>query len=428
MSNNKSATKKIQAIIIAVIIIVATVSTIVYLMRSKPAPKETITYFTFSAAPLHLEQLDQMISAFESVNPNIAVKVETAAWADYFTKLATWIAADEAPDIFELNYENFVSYAAKGVLMDLIPLIAKDNTFDPEIYHSKAYNAFYYNGRQYGLPETFSNVLLFYNKDLFDEAGIPYPTEDWTWEDELEAAQKLTDIENGVWGDFQPIQFWEFYKVIAQAGGSFFSKDETQVTINSEAGVEALYWLIDKVQQYHVMPTEEEMGGIADIDLFKMGKLAMLHMGIWMFDYYKDVDFSWDIALEPGNIIKAHHFFSNGVVMSANTEHSEAAWKWMRFFTSSPEAVQIRVAAAWELPALNIARYPEVFESWLALRPPESRHLVFKALDTLVLPPVIERESEMVDFVNLEIEKVKLGQIPVEESLDNMQREISKLI
>ena len=105
------------------------------------------------------------------------------------------IAAGQAPDAFELNYENFVSFANKGALADLTPLIAADTGFSTAIYNPTALAAFSQDGKQYGLVESFSNVVLFYNKDLFDTAGVAYPTADWTWKEELAAAQKLTDAE-----------------------------------------------------------------------------------------------------------------------------------------------------------------------------------------------------------------------------------------
>ncbi len=180
-----------------------------------------------------------------------------------------------------------------------------------------AYQAFSRDGKQYGLPESFSNVVLFYNKDLFDAAGVDYPTPEWTWQEELAAAQKLTDAANGVWGEFSPIQFWEFYKTAAQNGCSVLSADGKSSTINEPACVEALTWMVDKINKYKISPTDAEMAGVSDGDMFKQGKLAMLRTGIWMFDGFKDAPFTWDIALEPGNTQKAHHFFSNGVAISA---------------------------------------------------------------------------------------------------------------
>ena len=89
----------------------------------------TIKYMTFSAAPNYLKELDATIAAFEAEHPGIKVTYETAAWDAYFTKLQTLVAAKQAPDAFELNFENFVTYAEKGALTDLTPLIAADTGF-----------------------------------------------------------------------------------------------------------------------------------------------------------------------------------------------------------------------------------------------------------------------------------------------------------
>ncbi|MBW7881930.1 MAG: sugar ABC transporter substrate-binding protein [Caldilineaceae bacterium] len=390
----------------------------------EPEGKTTITYFTFSAAPDHLDDLDQMIAAFEAANPTVEVTVETAPFDEYFTKLQTLVAGGTAPDVFELNYENFISYASKGVLLDMTPMANADATI-VERFYPLAYSAFSLNGKQYGLPESFSNVVLYYNKDLFDAAGVAYPAPEWTWEDELVAAQQLTNVDEGIWGEFSPVQFWEFYKTAAQSGCSILSTDGTEVTLNQPGCVESLTWMIDKINTYHVSPTDAEMAGVSDGDLFKQGKIAMLRTGIWMFDGFKDAPFAWDIALEPGNTQKAHHFFSNGVVISANTAHADAAWAWAQFLTSSPEAAQIRVASSWELPALA---NQELFSAWLALEPPASREVVFEALNSLVTPPVIEKQSQMQDAVNLLLDQAKSGAITPQEALDQAKVEIEALL
>jgi len=205
----------------------------------------TVKYMTFSAAPDHIEDLDAMIAAFEELHPNIKVEYETVGWNDYFTKLQTMVASNTAPDTFELNYENFITYASKNALYNMDDLIAEDNNFDSSVFNKTALDSFEYNDSQYGLVESFSNVLLFYNKDLFDAADVAYPEASWTWSDELEAAQKLTDADAGVWGSFAPIQFWEFYKTIEQNGGKIFNDDKTQVLIDSKENIETLTWMID---------------------------------------------------------------------------------------------------------------------------------------------------------------------------------------
>jgi multiple sugar transport system substrate-binding protein len=383
----------------------------------------TITYFTFSAAPDHLEDLDAIIQAFQSENPNVTVEVQTATFDEYFTRLQTQIAGGTAPDTFEINYENFVAYSAAGSLLDLTPLADADPDFDPNRYYPRAYEVFQADDRLYGLPATFSAVVFFYNKDLFDAAAIAYPEEGWTWENELAVAEELTNAEAGVWGDFQPIQFFEFYKVLAQNGGEFFNEDQTEVTFNSPEGVEAAEWLVNKVG--NVMPTEAQMGGQDDAALFKSGNLAMWHNGIWQFAGMADAPFEWDIALEPGNAQKAHHFFANAAVASATTEHPEEAWAWLRFLTGSDEAVEVRIEAAWELAAVADL---SLFEPYLEQTPPESREVVFEALDNIVVPPVIEQQAQMQDIVTQQLQRAVLGEVSAQEALDTAAEQVQALL
>jgi multiple sugar transport system substrate-binding protein len=393
--------------------------------NTKNEDEIVIRYFTFSPGESHEKDLQAMIKAFEDNNPGIKIEYEMASFNDYFTKLQSQIAGSNAPDTFELNYENFVSYAAKGALLDLSQLISNDKGFKPASLNQQAYEAFKYNGKQYGMVESFSNVVLFYNKDLFDAAGVEYPKASWTWEDELDAAQKLTDAEKGIWGTFSPIQFWEFYKTIAQNGGSIFNADKTQVTLNSQANIETLQWMVDKINKYNVTPSDSQMSGQQEGDLFKAGKIAMLRTGIWMFDSFKDADFEWDIALEPGNTQKAHHFFANGLAISKDTKNQEAAWKWIKFMSASNEAAQIRVNASWELPAVSDQT---LVEAYLKKSPPQSRDIVFKALDSLVVPPVIEQWSEMTDIIGRELELVKLGQKTPDKALADAEAKLKNLI
>jgi len=389
---------------------------------SAPAEPVTLTYFTFSAAPDHLEDLDAIVQAFEQKNPNISIEVQTAAYADYFTKLQTQVAGGSPPDTFELNYENSVAYASSGALLDLSPLAAADPDFDPSVYYPKAYEVFQADGKQFGVPEQFSDVILFYNKDLFDAARVAYPDPSWTWEDEREAAEKLTDTANGVWGHYQPIQFFEFYKVLAQNGGTFFNADQTQATFNDAKGVEAAEWLIGKLDK--TMPSDA-FGPDQDSALFKSGKLAMWHTGIWLFPSLADAPFAWDVSVEPGNVTKAHHFFANAVVASATTEHPAEAWAWLRFLTSSEEAVKVRLDASWELAAVADQ---SLFEPYLSQTPPDNREAVFDALADIVTPPVIEQQSQMQDIVTQALEKARLGQMSIPDALDEAATQVDALL
>lgn len=378
----------------------------------------TVRYMNFSANDGHEEDLDAIVAAFEEENPDVDVEVQTLPYADYFTALQTAVAGGTVADAFELNYENFVTYAENGALAELTDV-------DTGAYKPSLLEAFQLDGTQYGLPESFSNVVLFYNADLFEAAGVEPPTVDWTWADEKAAAEQLTDAGAGVWGDYQPVSFHEFYKVLAQAGGEFFNADKTEATFASPEGIEAATWLVEKSGT--TMPTEADGAGTPDFDsnLFREGKLAMWHTGIWMFGGMADTDFTWDIAVEPGDAQKASAMFTNGVAVSAASEVQEAAQRWVEFLTISDTTVQTRLDTSWELPPVadeqDLAAYLEV-------TPPANRQAVFDSLDAVVLPPVIESQQEMQDIVGEELSNAAAGRKSVEQALTDAQERVNGLL
>lgn len=383
-----------------------------------------ITYYSFSAMPDYENELEEMVAAFEEINPDIKVNVELAPFDDYFTRLQTRIAGNEAPDVFELNYENFIQYASRGTLADLTEFIEKDDDFDPSQLNEQAFKAYQYDGKQYGMVESFSNVVMYYNKDLFDEAGLDYPTADWTWEDELEAAKKLTDPDKNIWGMYAPVTMNEFYKIAAQNGGTIFD-EEGNVTINTPENLETLEYMVDKVVTHEVSPSPADLSGQSDGDLYQNGQIAMLHTGIWMFEAFKEAPFEWDIQLEPGNKQKAHHFFANGLAVSADSEHKEAAYKFASYMSASDEAAKIRISSSWELPAITDEN---ILSPYLEQAPPENRSVVFEALDSLVLPPASEEWSRISDITDQEFEKALLGDKTPQEVLETLDAEYKNLL
>jgi multiple sugar transport system substrate-binding protein len=113
------------------------------------------------------------------------------------------------------------------------------------------------------------------------------------------------------------------------------------------------------------------------------------------------------------------------VVASAGTEHPAEAWAWLRFLTSSEEAVATRLAASWELPAVADQ---SLFGSYLSQTPPDNREAVFEALSDIVTPPVIEQQSQMQDIVTLALEKARLGQMSVQDALNEAATQVDALL
>ncbi len=379
----------------------------------------TITYTNFISNDGNEENLQTIIDAFQDENPDITVEVTTLPYGDYGTAIQTDLAAGTESDVFDIEYSNYAQYQANGVLAPI-------EVANPAAYKQSLLEAYATDGTQYALPSSFSDVVLYYNKDLFDAAGLDYPTNDWTWADEKSAAEALTDEAAGVWGDHQPVSFYEYYKALAQNGGQFLAEDGKSVAFNSPEGIEAAHWLVDKSGT--VMPTIEQGQGSPDFDtnLFKDGKLAMLHTGIWIFGAVADVPFGWDIAVEPGNTTQASAVFSNALGVSANSEHPDAAGKWAEFLSSSDTTVDVRLDSGWELPPISD---DDKLATYLTKGAPDNRQAVFDSLDGIALPPVVaEGQSEMQDIMGEELVEAQAGRKSVEEALSSAEERINAVI
>ncbi|HRN19640.1 MAG: sugar ABC transporter substrate-binding protein [Trueperaceae bacterium] len=387
---------------------------------------QTVNYFSFTAGSDKIDTLEDLIKVFESENPGIKIKYTTADFGSYFTKLQTDFAAGTVADVFELNYENFVTFASRDTLLDLGSYLASSSNVTDSTFYPAALNAFSYEGKQLGLPITFSTVMLYYNKDLFDAAGVGYPTIDWTWDDVIAAAKAITNPAKRVWGISQPVQFWELYKVAAQAGGGLTVTPTVQ--IDTPENRAAAHYLVDKVTVEHIMPTDAEMSGVGDTDMFLNQQLGMIVTGIWMFDQFSnDATFNWDVAVEPGGVKKATHFFSNAAVVSRTSKVPEAAYKWVEFLAANPAVVEARIATNWELSALSLAQ-ADALEAYLAKPVPANRKAVFESLEFAVNPPVIENQPLLSDVINQELEAARLGTKTVEQALADAQKRVEELV
>lgn len=381
-----------------------------------PAPAEpvTITYCNFNSSGGNEETLSKMVAAFESEHPNIKVEVETIGYSDYFTQMQTRVAGGTAPDCYELNIENFAAYANKGLLAEI-------SGVDVSGLNETALGAFNVGGKQYGLPESFSNVVLIYNKDLFDQAGVAYPTDDWTQDDLQAAAEKIRALGDDIYGIWQPITYNEFFKVAKQYGGALLNEDKTAFTINSPENLKAAQALVDRVLVSNVQPNAAQQGGMGDWDMFMSGRLGMIPTGIWAFQTFtENCDFAWDIVVEPGSTQKATHFFSNCVVMNSETKHPEEVATWLAWLASSTTSADIRLAAGWDLPALKDL---SALSAYLEITPPDNREAVFESLNYLVMPPVIEDYALMSDIIGQKLAAAAEGTITVQEALDQAQAE-----
>ncbi|MEG0271210.1 MAG: sugar ABC transporter substrate-binding protein [Clostridia bacterium] len=383
------------------------------------AEDTTITYSTFSAAGAQEETLKKMIAVFEEKNPGIKVDVRLTGYNDYFTKLATEIGGGNAPDVFEVNMENFLAYMLRGACADLSNLgIAKENYSEATLAAASS------DGKLYAVPMSFSTCMLFYNKALFDKAGVDYPTDAWTWTDIQVAAEKIVAAGGeDTWGIFQPITYNEFYKAIASNGGSMLSADYKSFTVNTPENVAVLDAMLKRIRDTNVMPTTEELAGRGDWDLFTEGKLGMIVTGIWGFQTFAEkCTFDWDVVVEPGYKDKSTFFFANVNCISPESKKQEAAAKFIDAMGSDPDIVKLRLDASWELP--TIADQSKLSQ-YLEITPPENREAVFNSMDYAVAPPALLEQGAVSEIINNVLSTLETSEMTAQEALDEIQEQLT---
>src|SRR5918995_1096917 len=157
----------------------------------------TITYGIWDSA--QLPAVEAQAAAFKELHPNITIEPQVVPWDDYWTKLQTGVAGGATYDVFWMNADGLPVYASQGALVSIQGMV-DDGSIDVDAYPESLRSLYTFEDTVYGIPRDFDTIALFYNKDLFDKAGVEYPTGDWTWDNLRAAAEALTIKDGSQWG------------------------------------------------------------------------------------------------------------------------------------------------------------------------------------------------------------------------------------
>jgi multiple sugar transport system substrate-binding protein len=294
----------------------------------------------------------EIIGNFEDANPDILIQLEAVAGRDYYTRLLTQIAAGDAPDIMQIGDDAVPMFVDKGALLPLDDFINGEYPLDPDIYLPGTFDPGQYQGQQWCLPKDFSPLAVYYNKTLFDQYGVEYPTEGWTWDDLLEKAQALTDPENEIWG-IQLTANWTsgFEYWIGAAGGRLISEDGTQFVgyMDSPEVIEAVQFFADLYNVHQVAPPPADFnlwaGGNAEFD---NGKAAMRLFGRWpQAGYLDNPNIDLGVVPPPAGAQPANVLFWGGFCLFGGTDDPEAAWRFLRYYVGEEGS---EVWKDWAIP------------------------------------------------------------------------------
>ena len=253
-----------------------------------------------------------------------------------------------------MNGPNIAKYASNGVIMPLDQQISSDKV-NFNNYPSSLVDLYTYNGKHYALPKDFDTVGLWYNKTLFDAAGVKYPDDTWTWSTLEQVAKKLTNPAKGIWGIAAALDNQEnYYNTIYQNGGYVISSDKKTSGYNNPATIGGLKFWVDLIQNGW-SPTLAQMTDTQPLNLFESGKVAMFYGGSWdaiefgQNEYTKD---KVDVTVMPEGLKRATVIHGLGNVINANTQHATEAWQFVQFL-GSQRAAEIQANTGTVIPAYN---------------------------------------------------------------------------
>jgi len=385
-------------------------------------PVEVIWYVRTNDSEQPWEQ-NVVIPDFEAKNPNIKINLTIVTWDDFDTKMQTMIAAGTPPDVWShWGPSGFADYVYRGLAADLTPYIEKDN-YDLSDFIPDVLKIYTLGGKVYGLPMLTTGSFIFYNKDLFDAAGVEYPPSNWddtswTWDAFLKKCEALTNDTGdpqtttfgcnlGAWPNDQYAWMWgqDLYPDSAYQTGF---ADEAY--LDSEAAIAAFQARQDIVWKYHWMPDPAQSDALAaGGGLFEGGKVAMHITGGWGWWNFAGLEkqFNWAAAALPyGGPNRRDVVFTDPWMMSAKTTHPDEAWEFLKYLVS-PEAqrgwmelvkappVRLSLAEDWykQYPTmtpeevkenhLGALKYGRESPNHLLVRFDQLNHVVGSALDPI---------------------------------------------
>jgi multiple sugar transport system substrate-binding protein len=335
--------------------------------------KASITYGFWDSA--QEDAVKKQLAAFMEQYPDITVEPQIVPWNDYWTKLQTGVAGGEIFDVFWINSASLPVYASKGTLQTIDPLI-ESGAIDPANFPDPLVEMYGYEGVQYGIPRDFDTIALFYNKDLFDAAGVAYPDDTWDWDTFREMGEKLTDDTKGIWGAGQQTSWQEnYYNFIYQNEGQLLNEDRTKCLVDEPAACEAFEYLTGFFTD-NLTPSIaiQQSNPVAD-SLFPAGQVAMMTGGSFRAGTYAGADANIDVAPLPKGKVRACVTHGLANVIWSGSEAPEAALALVNFL-AGPQAEQILGASGATIPAMHGMQ-----GDWLAANPDMNLQVFIDALD-----------------------------------------------
>lgn len=333
--------------------------------------------------------LKPLIEDFEQKN---GVKVEFMHIPqNYFQKLHLLFASNMPPDVIFINNLYLPVYA--DFLEDLTPYA------DKEVFYKKSLDAMTYENKVLAIPRDVSNLVVYYNKDLFDKYGISYPNKNWTFKDLLE--KSLEFKKHGVFGiSFETSNLF-YLPYLMSEGGGILLDDLKTVIIDKPQSQKGLQFYADLRNKYNVAPKKSQSASATMAQMFLQKQIAMHLSGRWLVPKYREVaDFNWDIINFPngdkGSIVPMD---ASGWAVCKQSKRKELALKFVQYL-SSKDSIEKLTKSGLITPARIDVANSDIFLKGK----PKSSHIFLDVIETSKPTPVSKDYREISDKIDTKLE------------------------
>lgn len=363
--------------------------------------------------------IEQTIAAFNKVYPNIEIETSLLPWDQYWTKLQTSLPSGAGPDLYWMNAPHAVEYIPAGLALPIQDRIDKDGV-DMSVYPDGIKNLYTYNTKLYAFPKDYDSIGLFYNKELFDKAGVKYPDGNWTWDNLLEAAKKLTVPSAKQYGFCVDMGTQTgLGNFIFQNGGKYYEEGNLKSAINSPENAETLQFMVDMIFKYKVSPTSEETTETPSYSMFQAGSVAMITFGSWYAGtLYEALGDKMGVAPLPQKKTRASILHGLGYTIDAKTKNPDEAWAFVKF-CGSKEAMELQSSVV--LPT-----YKGMESQWIAKLPKLDLKIFTDATANGIPLPVAAKNSTNVDTAMLNaLDKIIKQKLSVADGLAQAEKDMN---
>jgi multiple sugar transport system substrate-binding protein len=389
----------------------------------KTAPAVVQISFMVFGDPAELAAYRSLVDAFHSRSPGVQVAlIHIPSQGDYRARLAADLAAGAPADVVLINYRRYAAFAAKGVLEPLGRYLAKSQVIAETGFFSQALEPFRWQGELVCIPQNISSLVVYYNKSLFAQAGLPIPGNDWTWDEFLAAAQALTRDTDGdgatdIFGLGVEPSIFRLAPFIWQNGGELVDdpRTPTRLMLDTPEALEAAQWFVELQTVHHVVPNAAEEASEYSESRFINGRLGMYLNSRRGVPTYREITaFDWDVAALPQKRQAASILHADAYCLPAASQHKDAAWQFIEF-ANSPDGQALVAASGRTVPSLVSVAESSAFLDPV-MKPAHSR-IFLDTIPQLRAVPVHANWVDIEEISSEELERAFYGNAPLYEAV-----------